>query len=184
MPLPKGQKIRSKQERRRIALEVWSARLRGLSISEIGRLKNLPDSTVWTFLQEAQRLNRAELSQLTQEEIKREFWLEGKDRIKNFWIIFSGHRDDPAIQLRCLEGIGAEAERMIKTGQSLGLIRKEPDTINIKLAAEVITYAVIDTITDLDTRNRLAAAISKRLAALGFGGDPDRQPELPGSDGH
>lgn len=183
MPLPKGQKIRGKDERRRITLEVWSARVRGLSISEIGRLKNLPESTVWTFLEEAKRLNRFELSHLSQEEIKRQFWLEGKERIKNFWLIFSAHRDDPAIQLRCLEGIGAESERMIKTGQSLGLIRKEPETISIQLVSEVITYGILDTIPDAGMRSRLAAALGKRLAALGVGGDSRGQSPLPGSGG-
>lgn len=183
MPLAKGQKLRSKEERRRIAQEVWTARLRGMSLSEIGRLKNLPVSTVWFFLQEAQRVNKAEFDQLTQDEIKKEFWLEGKDRTKTLWLLFANNKDNPAVQVRCLEAIGSESERMIKTGQSLGLIHKEPEMINIKLAAEVITYAVIEAITDLDTRNRLAAAIGKRLAALGFRGDPDGRRELPGPDG-
>ena len=184
MPLAKGQKLRSKEERRRLSLEVWTARLRGMSTREIARLKAIPEATVRYFLQEAQRVSKCEFDQLTQEEIRREFWLEGKERTKTLWLIFANNKDNAAVQVRCLEAIGAESERLIKTGQTLGLIHKEPDTINIKLAAEVITYAVIEAVTDLDTRDRLAATISKRLAALGFGRAPDRRPEFSGPDGH
>ena len=184
MPLVKGQKIRSKEERRRLSVEVWTAKVRGMSNREIARLKGIPESTVRYFLQEAQRVNKFEFDQLTQERIAQDYWLEGKERIKTMWLLFANNKDNPAVQVRCLEAIGAESERMIKTGQSVGLIRKEPETINVQLAAEVITYGIIESVPDPDTRSRLAAAISKRLAAVGVGKDPDGRPEPAGENGH
>ncbi len=183
MPLAKGQKLRSKDERRRLALEVWGARLRGMSLAEIGKAKNLPLSTVWWLLQESKRLTKFEFTQLTQEEIRKEFWLEGKERVKTLWLLFANHKDNPIIQVRCVEAIGVESERMIRIATSLGLIAKEPDTINVTLVAEIITYGILDTIPDPDTRHRLAATLGKRLAAIGVGGDSGGQPQLSGPDG-
>ena len=131
MPLVKGQKKRNKEARRQLTLEVGAARLRGLSIPEIARLKNLPQSTVVFYLKESQRLNEHEFSQMTQELITRQFYMDAKERMKKFWEIFYASTKDPRVQIQCLEGMGREDERMITLGQSLGLIHKEAEEAHL-----------------------------------------------------
>lgn len=159
---------RSKDERRRLTCEIWLLRLRGASIRDIARTLNLPDSTVQWYLQEAERVNQQEVGTLTQEAIGRNFWLEGKERIRRLWAIHESKTSTqkPEVQIRCLEVIGNESERMIKVGQSLGIIHKEPDMINVQVVAEVISRAFLEAIPDQSLRSRLATIIRHRLSAL------------------
>jgi len=122
----KGQKFRSKDQRRAMTIKCGAYKLHGLHVMEIARLENCSESLVRYYISEFDRITKRDLMDKTSDRIALEFLQASVERTKHFWILYQ-QTDNHKVKATCLNSIREEHELMVKMGQSLGVIHREPD---------------------------------------------------------
>jgi len=168
----------TKLETRLRGQRIFRMRLRGLTIEEIANQEKLSDRMVYWYLQQYQRVIDRRTRNLTVSLIAGILVANLEERTRQLWALLLG-AGVPGEKLTSLRQLMDEDEQVVKLMQSLGLVHKEADRVELTVFMQELMDAVKEVIPDVRTLNRLAKRLNQRAASLG-GWDAARG-EAPGS---
>ena len=144
MGLIKGQKLINKEERKRIAVDLYNLKLCGASILEIALAKEMPESTVRFYLKDFERISDHEFKEQTARYVAKMIFLKSARRCRYLWNLYNGRKvknkrhpeKEPIlieptdnIRLGVIMALKDEDYHVVKMAQSLGYVHQAPQKI-------------------------------------------------------
>lgn len=159
-PKPNGRKGKTKNrhtknQRAELAAELWLLhRVRSVSIRHIANMKNMSYTTARYFILEGDRQFADESIPGEHAALGKLLWHSARERQKHRWILYQ-QASEVEVRRKLLDAIAWEEERMLKIGQSLGLIHREPDKVFVQ-------HEELDKLSKEDLSARLIARLAYR----------------------
>lgn len=162
-----AQRRATKLETRLKAQRIYRMRLRGLTIQEIANQETLSERMAYWYLQQYQQVIDHKVKSLTVSLIAGDLLGNTEERVRQLWGTYLKSENSETAKLNALAQLRDEDEKIVKHMQSLGLVHKEADRVELTGFLQELMEAVKEVIPDVRTLNRLAKRLNQRAAALG-----------------
>ncbi len=157
----------NKLETKLRAQRIWRMNLRGLTTPEIAPQEKLSERAVRWHLELHQRVIDHKVKNLTVAVIAAELMGNSEERVRQLWGNYLKPENSETAKLNALAQLRDEDEKVVKHMQSLGLVHKEADRVELTGFMQELMDTVKEVIPDVRTLNRLARKLDQRAASLG-----------------
>lgn len=159
----RGNKLATKLRAQRI----WRMKLKGLTTEEIAVQEKLSERAVRWHLELHKRVIDHKVRNLTVAIIAAELLAGSEERVRQLWGTYLKPDGSETAKLNALSQLRDEDGGIVKHMQSLGLVHKEADRVELTVFMSELMDVVKEVISDGRVLNRLARKLDQRAASLG-----------------
>ncbi len=149
------------------AQRIWRMKLKGLTTQEIATQEKLSERAVRWHLELHQRVIDHKVRNLTVAIIAAELLASSEERIRQLWGAYLKPDSSETAKLNALAQLRDEDGEVVKHMQSLGLVHKEADRVELTVFMKELMDIVKEVIPDDRVLHRLARKLDQRAASLG-----------------